>query len=150
MRYALLCLSLFACGKGAPPSDAGSASAPAADQEVASTPGDAASRAFARALIKAEFTDFKPADAVGAVIQYDRLGFQADNTWQASGYVAFEDEKMSCSEGGTWSMDPADSETTATVAWTVAQTNCAGRTAGTEARAKITLEPGQPPQFSFR
>ena len=46
---------------------------------------------------------------------------------------------MECMESGTWTMEPATADNVATVAWTIVETNCAGREAGGETRAELNI-----------
>jgi uncharacterized protein YciI len=121
----------------APASDAAAAEAPAA--AAPSTPDDPASKKFGAKLVEATLKNFSPADTGGAKFQYATMVFQADNTWKADAWVEFDDEKMECVESGKWTMEAADSDKVATVAWTVDKTDCAGREAGAEVRAQLTL-----------
>ena len=129
--------SLLACGE-----KSGTTSAPAAAAATKFTmelPDDGNSRAFAETLVAGTTKDFAPTDADGAAFEYTSLQFRPDGTWHADGYVEAMDERMECSESGTWSMTEADSKTVATVAWKVSDTNCVGRDNGTETRAQLTV-----------
>ncbi|HCH65337.1 MAG: hypothetical protein CL927_13820 [Deltaproteobacteria bacterium] len=119
--------------KSPPPSE----SAPAA--AVPTTPDDAASKKFGGKLLKSTLRNFSPADTGGAKFKYDAMTFAADNTWKAEAWVEFDEEKMECIESGKWTMEPAESDKVATVQWTVDKTDCAGRDAGAEVRAQLTL-----------
>jgi hypothetical protein len=129
--------SLFACGE-----KSGTTAAPAAAAAAKLTmdlPDDAASRGFAETLIGGATADFAPTDADGAAFEYTMLKFRGDGSWHAEGYVEAMDERMECTESGTWTMNAADSKTVATVAWTVNDTTCVGRDKGTETRAQLTI-----------
>jgi len=102
-------------------------------------PSDGTSKKFAESLIETSIKDFKPTDAVGAKFVYNTLAFAPDATWKADGYVEMMDERMDCTENGTWSMEAADSADVATISWVVATTDCAGRDAGVEIRAQLTI-----------
>lgn len=129
--------TLFACGeKSASTSAPAAAAAPKLAMDI---PDDAASRGFAETLIGGTTTNFAPTDADGAAFEYTKLQFRGDGTWHAEGYVEAMDERMECTESGTWSMNAADSKTVATVAWTVSETSCVGRENGTETRAQLTI-----------
>lgn len=106
---------------------------------VPTTPDDATSKKFGGKLVTATLSNFSPADTGGAKFQYDKMVFKADNTWKADAWVEFDDEKMECVETGKWTMEPAESDKVATVAWTVDKTDCAGRDAGAAVRAQLTL-----------
>lgn len=127
-------------GKKGKKSKKGDATSTAASTEasVPTTPGDAASKKFGTKLITSSLNNFSPSDG-GAKFKYDTMVFKADNTWSADGWVEFDDEKMECVEKGKWTMEPAESDKVATVAWTVDQTDCAGRDSGVEVRAQLTL-----------
>ena len=105
----------------------------------ADVPDDAQSKAFALTLISADTTDFSPSDASGAKFEYTRFSFRGDNTWVAEGYVEAMDERMDCTESGTWSMSAAESANKASMNWTVTKTNCAGRDNGSETRVLVTV-----------
>jgi hypothetical protein len=45
-----------------------------------------------------------------ARIVYTHLKFRDEGVWAATGYVEAQDEKMDCSETGTWTMEPATSQ----------------------------------------
>ena len=120
--------------KDAPTSDEAPAAAAAP-----TTPDDPTSKKFGAKLVEATLKNFSPADTGGAKFQYATMVFQADNSWKADAWVEFDDEKMECVESGKWTMEAADSDKVATVAWTVDKTDCAGRDAGAEVRAQLTL-----------
>ena len=130
--------------KSPPPTE----SAPAA--AVPTTPDDAASKKFGGKLLKATLRNFSPADTGGAKFKYDAMTFAADNTWKADAWVEFDEEKMECTESGKWSMEPAESDKVATVQWTVDKTDCAGRDAGAEVRAQLTLSKDGSVDAKFR
>ncbi len=138
----LLALGLAApaalAGKKNKKKDAAPADAPAAEA-APDTPGDAASVKFGKRLLEANISNFRPSDAGGAKFLYTSLRFQADNTWKAEGYVEIDDERMECVETGKWSMEPAESDKVAVVAWSVDKTDCAGRDAGASLRAKVSI-----------
>jgi hypothetical protein len=118
------------------------ADAPAAagpDLSAMQVPDDKASREFAENLVRIEINDFRPSDGGGAKFEYTSLGFAPDNSWKAAGYIEIQDERMECTESGTWSMETAESTKTATISWTLAKTDCPGREAGGETRAEVTL-----------
>lgn len=136
---ATITLFLTACGeKEAPVAVAAAPEAGAAS----SVPDDGASRKFASRLIDSEISNFRPSDAVGADFMYSSLDFQEGNRWVAQGFVDAGDERMECTESGTWSMDPAESATVAAMTWLLTATNCPSREVGAEARVKVNLESG--------
>ena len=148
----VLLSSLLACGgqKAAPVAagaEAGSARAPASVK--GDFPGDPASQAFLATLSAMELPSFSAVDGGGASVMMRSMRFKADNTWAGSGYTDFGEERMDCSESGTWTMEPASSATVATVSWKLEQTDCVGRTAGTENRAVFTIV-GEDIEVAFR
>jgi hypothetical protein len=139
---------LFACGeKAGGPAAAGAAKGLPSGADV---PDDANSKAFARALVSSNTSNFSPTDAPGAKFRYTSLQFRGDNTWVASGYVEAMDERMECVESGSWTMNPADSPTKATMSWALDKTNCAGREAGESTRVQVTLGSGKISEALFR
>ena len=116
----------------------------------ANIPGDADSNAFAKRLVGATFTNFQPTDGAGAKFVYETFGFAGDNSWSANGYVEIMDERMECTETGSWTMEAATAGDTATVTWVVATTDCAGREAGAETRAQLTVDKDGGIQAMFR
>lgn len=150
----MLLASLFALaacgGEKAAPANAGSAPVEAAPEAATNIPGDADSKAFAKRLLALEVKDFKASDGAGASFVYTLFKFNPDNTWTADGYVEMDFERMECRESGTWTMDAASSASSADVNWTVAKTNCAGRDAGQETRALVTISDKGEPSFAFR
>jgi len=119
--------------------DEATAAAAPAGPSVPTTPDDGNSKKFGAKLMSASLNNFSPADTGGAKFKYDTMTFAADNTWKAAAWVEFDEEKMECTESGKWTMEPAESDKVATVAWTVDKTDCAGRDAGAEVRAQLTL-----------
>jgi len=105
---------------------------------------------FATALVSSTTQDFSPSDSDGAVFKYTRLQFRGDGTWGAEGYVEAMDERMECSEAGTWLIAEAASASVGTIAWTVNETSCVGRENGTETRAQVTVGSGGIQSALFR
>lgn len=126
--------------------DTTSVSAPPATD----APSDANSKKFLARLLATAIHDFRPVDSGSVDFRYTELHFMAGNTWQAKGYVAVEDEKMDCSESGTWMMDPADSADTATISWKVDETDCPGRNPGESVRVKMTIDQKGAVSVKFR
>ncbi len=137
MPTVLALLTLAACGgKQAEPEVAAE---PVAAIN-ANIPQDANSQSFAKALLGLNITNFRPSDAMGgAVLTYSSLSFRPDGSWHAAGQVAIGEDSMECNEQGSWSMEPADQATTATMTWSVETTDCAGRKAGTEQRVQMSI-----------
>jgi hypothetical protein len=116
----------------------------------ANIPGDDLSKSFAKVLVGSSFTNFRPTDASGAKFIYETFGFAGDNSWSASGYVEIMDERMECTESGSWTMEEARAADTATVTWVVNATDCAGRDTGAETRAQLTVDKDGRLQAMFR
>ncbi|MDP6934835.1 MAG: hypothetical protein QGG40_18080 [Myxococcota bacterium] len=150
-RIALALLpTLIACSsKQATPEAAADASG-TAEAATTDAPDDAASKKFVGALMDLEIKDFRPKDAAGAIFEYASMSFNADNTWNASGFVEAQDERMDCAETGTWSMEPAESANTATMTWVVSETDCITRSIGEEVRIKLTITPDGGIKHAFR
>ncbi len=127
-------------------SDAGSESS-ASNLDI---PSDGTSKKFADLLLKTTIANFLPTDGDGAKFVYSTLNFLGDNTWKAEGYVEIMDERMECTESGTWTMDAAESDRTATLSWSLAKTDCAGRESGKEARAVLTINKDGSVDAAFR
>ncbi len=102
-------------------------------------PGDANSKKFAEKLLGLTISDWAPEDSGEVKFEYTKLTFAADNTWQAVAYVAIMDETVDCKETGTWSMDAAESPTTAGMTWHLAKTTCPGREAGRDLRLQMSI-----------
>ena len=90
-------------------------------------------------LIGSTTSNFAPTDSDGASFEYTSLQFRGDGTWSAEGYVEAMDEKMECTESGTWSVEDASSKTVGTIAWTVGEASCVGRDQGATTRAQVTV-----------
>lgn len=95
-------------------------------------------KAFVSTLTGATTQNFEPTDADGASFMYTELQFRGDGTWMAQGYVEAMDERMECTESGTWTVEEVSSKTVATIAWTVGDTTCVGRDKGSSTRAQVT------------
>lgn len=115
-----------------------SAVAEATADAVTVIPADKNSTAFGKKLLANDFKGMKPVEG-DVKLTYNSLNFAPEGTWSAAGIVEIADEGMECMESGTWTMEPAVSDATATVAWTIDKTSCAGREAGGETRAELTL-----------
>lgn len=128
-------LLLVGCGDKSAPVEAAPEAGPAGPE----IPGDSLSHRFADRLLALQITNWSPDDSGDVEFKYNRLTFNPDNTWVATGYVAVIDERVDCKEVGTWSMDPAESETTAAMTWTIEKTTCPGREAGRELRLSMSI-----------
>jgi len=111
-------------------------------------PDTEASKVFAEKLVMAEIKNLRVTDD-GAVLTYRNMKFDANGSWLANGDVKIDDEKMECTESGTWTMEEAESPTTSRLDYTIDKTNCAGRTAGDTQRASMDLG-GAEPDIRFR
>ena len=126
---------LIGCGEKNAPVE--SAAAPAASgPEI---PADANSKKFADKLMGLTISNWAPDDSGDVEFKYTNLTFAADNTWKAVAYVAIQDERVDCKELGTWTMDPADSATTANMTWHLEKTTCPGREAGRDLRLQMSI-----------
>jgi hypothetical protein len=144
----LICLALLVPGaaeaKKKKSAEVEAAPAEAVPEVTTDIPSDKNSAKFAEALLALNIERFSPTNtASGAKFLYTALSFSPDNTWHATGYVEMLDEKMECTEGGSWSMDPAESATTATMTWTIAQTDCVQREVGHASRYLVTIQDGR-------
>ena len=146
MRIVILMLALTGCPKSEEPA-APSSRAP---QIGAHLPQDATSKAYVGNLVDTTITNFRPVEGGGAVLNYDTMNFRPDGSRAAQGGVSIMEDTMECVEAGSWSMEPASSETVGVVSWTVDNTDCASRSPGSSTRAQITLEDGGRYKFQFR
>ena len=119
---------------------------PAAPAVEADVPSDNNSKKFAKSLVGLNITNFRP---ISDGLIYEKLNFNADNTWQAEAAIEIMDEKMECIEKGTWTMDPAESSSIASMVWKIDSTDCPARTAPDEIRLKVTIA-GSGIQVAFR
>ncbi len=126
---------LIGCGDKNAPVEAAAAPAASGPQ----IPADAASKKFAEKLLNLTITNWAPEDSGDVEFEYTSLTFAANNTWQAAAYVAIQDERVDCKELGTWTMDAADSATTANMTWNLEKTTCPGREAGRELRLQLSI-----------
>lgn len=141
---------MVACGgKKAAPAAAAEPVAQVAAAATGDYPGDAKSKAFLSALTSMTVKNFAAVDGGGARVILTKLDFDANNSWSATGYVDAGEERMECQESGSWTMEPAESVTVATINWIIGQTDCTGREGGTETRAKITIV-GDDIEVAFR
>ncbi len=135
---------ILACGEKKDPASSADAAEEAPAEASAETssdlPQDKASKDFTKALAALEITRFSPTD--DGVLKYDSMSFESDATWSAAAAVEIMDERMECTESGSWSMDPATSGTNAAITWSVDDTSCAGREPGDVQRALVDLSGG--------
>jgi hypothetical protein len=147
MTHAILWM-LAGCGDKEPTSTA--AVAEAKTQAASVVPADETSRLFALKLAALDIQDFHPASGGGGKIVYTHLKFRDEGVWAATGYVEAQDERIDCSETGSWKMEPATSATTATMTWKTDTTDCAGRDAGAEQRVLVTIKDDGKIETDFR
>ena len=136
---------LFACGPKATPQPVTAAVAEAAPTGAslasARLPGDAASQAFAKRLVTTPITDFSPTEGGAISFSWTRVTFGGDNAWRAEGRMRDpEGESVSCTESGTWELEPAEGENVAIVALAQAQGDCPGRPSTGTARYRLLAE----------
>lgn len=105
------------------------------------TPGDANSDRFAMDLVGLTITNIRPMSAGSARFVYETLDFQPDNTWRGEGYIEIAGERMDCVESGSWSMEPAESNSVAVMIWNVGSTDCINQTEG-DRRYRVTISGG--------
>ncbi len=148
--HALILMSLIAVAgcKKEETSTAAAAEASPKGQLGDQVPGDQASRDFAGNFITLKVTDLEVSDS-GAEFIYKSLAFKPDGSWSAQGVVEVADESMSCTESGTWEMDPAEDATSARMTWNIAKTDCAGREAGGSLRVSVNIS-GDDYDIKFR
>lgn len=139
MLTLLIASLLVACGEKEASETSSVAEATA--EAVTVVPTDKNSTAFGTKLMSNNFEGMKPVEG-DVKLTYNSLKFSPEGTWAANGIVEIADEGMECIESGTWTMEPAASDSTATVAWTIDKTTCAGREAGGETRAELTILDG--------
>lgn len=133
---------LVACGgKEAPVAApvAAAASAPA----MGDFPSDAATRGFVQKLTSIDIQNITANDAGGAKVVLSTLRFSPDNSWKANGYVDAGEERMECTESGTWTSDPATSPAEANITVVIGATDCVGREKGFSTRALVKIDGDQ-------
>ncbi len=140
MRATVLSFAL-ALVAGCPKQDAGAVAA-APSGPAADVPGDAASRAFAEALMGNPLQSFSPDDGGGASFSWKKVEFSGGNTWTATSVLSAGGEDVDCEESGKWSMEAAESATRATVVLQTAQSSCPGRAQDKQYRLLMTREGG--------
>ena len=138
----LLFALTLACGEKEETSTAAVEEAATPSSSV--VPDDKNSQAFAKKLYDLDIKRFRPVEGDGIKLEYDSFVFKPDGSWVATGAVSVADESMECKEVGSWTMDPAETKDTATMTWTMDNTNCAGRSVPHEQRVEVTiLDTGQ-------
>lgn len=131
-------LGLVGCGdKKEAPASSGDEAQKASSTAGVDAPKDKNSQEFVRNLIDHPVHNFSPSDTSGLKFTYVTLTFAADNTWMALARLGEGDDSMDCKEMGTWTMDPAESATVATMEWKLTKSTCAGRPQANIIRAKV-------------
>jgi hypothetical protein len=106
-------------------------------------PEDSTSQSYAKKLTGLDIQNIVPEDTGVLKLKYIALEFRTDGSWSADATMTDSfDEATPCTESGPWTMEPAESATEATLTWSVSVTNCIGRSAGGEARAKFVIGKG--------
>ncbi len=113
---------------------------PATSSTTVDIPKDSASKKFASKLVSLEIHDWSPEDSGQVSFTYEDFSFNSDGTWSATGTVAILDESVDCRESGHWTMDPAASEDSSFLDWTVEDTTCPGRESGSRVRVKMVID----------
>jgi hypothetical protein len=148
MKIVLLLLPLAACGGKQAEPEAAAAPVSALSADI---PTDNKSQNFANRLLDLEIRNFRPTDAgSGASLSYTSMSFSGDGTWRADGLVSIGEDSIDCVEGGDWTMEPAQTRTSASMVWNLGQTDCAGRRAGGEIRVQLTILENGRYQVRFR
>ena len=122
--------------KGGDAEPVNSESTDAKSEKLGDVPSDGTSKKFAKKLLDTDINNFSP-DAEG--LRYNKMTFNADNTWIANAVVSVMDEEMECQESGAWTMDPAKSNTVANMDWSITKTDCPTRQAPMDLRVEVTL-----------
>lgn len=150
MRTIVFSLMLVACSKSAPEPAAEARTTQPATEAGAQDhfPDTADGRAFADALTRLEITDLSPTGASEFI--YRTMAFQRDGTWSADAELRVGGEEAPCRESGTWRVVDLTDADTATMVWTVTETNCATRNEGDETRLLLDISPDGTYQISFR
>jgi hypothetical protein len=138
-------LLLTACAKKADAPKASAEAAGPAEESIegAQYPADPNSKSFVERLIRVEAKDFRPTDAPGAAFVYKTIDFRNDNTWTAQAVMTADGESFDCKEQGTWEVDPAMDENTASMTTKLTKTSCAGRPDSETLRLKVKIEKGE-------
>lgn len=156
MRKIALTLLIVGCSKQAPPEPAAETDVPPEPQAEAQAeaaapshyPGTADARAFVDALTALEVTGLNPTGA--SEFTYQTMSFDADGTWSAEAQIDVGGETAPCRESGTWVLDEVTDADTATMVWTLTETNCATRNAGDETRLQMDIASDGTYEVSFR
>jgi hypothetical protein len=140
--FALLAIAMFAlqgCPKKGAAEDSG--------EQVVEAPKSrfsGATKAFVEALTAKPALVWTVEDA-GVAVVYDELFFAEDGTFEATVTVRFggaDAEPFTCSESGAWDLDDnqAESKTVGMINFHMTKTDCAGREAPMNWRARTTLK----------
>ena len=137
MFHTFLLIGLTACGpKDTAKSTSAAGEATQTSTQEANTPNDKTSKKFSKNLMSRTYSDFTPGSE-GLV--YKSIKFSPDNTWTAEAAIVTFDEEMECVEKGTWTLDPAESETVASMTWKITETDCPTRESGADIRLKLNV-----------
>ena len=104
---------------------------------------------FQKKLVETTIVNWEPSDGGGAQFLYTSLKFKADNSWKAAGMVKANFEEFPCTESGTWSVSSETGANGGTIEWTLKDTDCISREAGTTLRTLIEFSGGDY-KISFR
>lgn len=140
-------LALSACPKD------GSSSSSGEQEAVEAAPKSrfsGATKAYVDSLVAQAIVGWQVADD-GAAVVYDELTLTEDGSFTAKTTVRIGDEPFECTESGTWSLDgdQAESKTVGNLNFSLAQTDCAGRSAPQTWRAQATVA-GDDVNFELR
>lgn len=142
-------LSIVGCGKKSEPASSGSAASAGSAAAATNAPKDDASQAFVKSLLGTTVHNFSPINNGDMKFEYVTLTFGADNSFMAISRMGEGDDTVDCKEFGTWSMDAADSASTAAMEWKITGTTCPGRPKDNIMRVKMTIE-GKEYTIKFR
>ena len=143
-------LTITACGKkGASPDAA--ADAGAAGGITAEMPAGKDAMAYAGKLLATTVTNWEPVSSTsGAKFVYNQMSFTPEGRWVAAGYLEASFEKIDCKESGTWKIEDAVDDRTATMLWTVDKTTCPTREVGHELRVQMVIAEAGKYKINFR
>lgn len=136
------------CGPKTPTESAGSTdtSAPI----TAQMPDTSNARAFASRLVQTTISNWSPISGGDVELDYNSMTFAPDGSWTATATMEAAFEEFDCQETGTWIIDTATADDTATMDWEIGRTTCPMREAGSSLRVQMTIERKGEYQISFR
>ena len=107
------------------------------DSATPDVPDDDNSRTFSELLMEHPYRGFRPNNQ----LRYTEMLFAGDNTWTAQGEQRLQGSAtLPCTETGSWTMEAATTDDTAVVQWVVVNTDCLGRSGGSETRVQMTID----------